>query len=48
MPRLAAQVKSALAAATSSQGQGDDYDAAANRAALELYGALDSALDSKA
>lgn len=44
----AAAVKSALSAATSAQGQGDEYDQAANRTALELYGALDSALDSKA
>ncbi|KXZ41615.1 hypothetical protein GPECTOR_362g135 [Gonium pectorale] len=44
----AAAVKSALNSATSAQGQGDEYDQAANRAALELYGALDSALDSKA
>ncbi|KAG2501389.1 hypothetical protein HYH03_001177 [Edaphochlamys debaryana] len=43
-----AAVKQALAAANSAQGQGDEYDQAANRAALELYGALDSALDSKA
>lgn len=43
-----AAVKSALAAATSAQGSGDEYDQAANRAALELYGALDSALDNKA
>ncbi|GLC35101.1 hypothetical protein PLESTB_000554500 [Pleodorina starrii] len=44
----AAQVKSALTAASSAQGQGDEYDQAANRAALELYGALDSALENKA
>ncbi|PNH06667.1 ATP synthase subunit delta', mitochondrial [Tetrabaena socialis] len=44
----AGAVKSALAAATSAQGQGDEYDQAANRAALELYAALDSAIDSKA
>ncbi|GFR45034.1 hypothetical protein Agub_g6401 [Astrephomene gubernaculifera] len=43
-----AQVKAALAAANSAQGQGDEYDQAANRAALELYGALDSALENKA
>jgi F-type H+-transporting ATPase subunit delta len=44
----AAAVKSALAAATSAQGSGDEYDQAANRAAVELYGALDAALDNKA
>ncbi|KAG2432240.1 hypothetical protein HXX76_009159 [Chlamydomonas incerta] len=42
-----AAVKSALAAANSAQGTGDDYDQAANRAALELYAALDAALDQK-
>lgn len=44
----AAAVKSALANATSAAGQGDEEDQAAARAAVELYAALDSALDSKA
>lgn len=43
-----AAVKSALAAAQSSQGQGDEEEQAANQAALTLYSALDAALDSKA
>lgn len=42
-----AAVKSALAAAASAPA-GDDFDAAVNRTAVELYSALDAALDSKA
>lgn len=42
-----AAVKSALAAAQSAQAS-DDYEAAVNRTAVELYAALDSALDAKA
>eukprot|EP00798_Chlamydomonas_sp_ICE-L_P014841 gene14841-20895_t len=44
----AAGVKSALATAMSQQGQGDEYDQAVSRTAIELYAALDSALDAKA
>lgn len=40
-------VKSALAAAQGAQGA-DDFDAAVNRAAVELYSALDAAMDQKA
>jgi len=43
-----AAVKAALSAASSAQGQGDENDQAAARAAVELFAALDSALDSKA
>jgi F-type H+-transporting ATPase subunit delta len=43
-----AAVKTALAAANSAQGQGDEQDQAAARAAVELYAALDAAMDSKA
>jgi F-type H+-transporting ATPase subunit delta len=43
-----AAVKSALANASSSQGQGDEEEQAASRAAVELFAALDAALDSKA
>mmetsp|Transcript_34432 Transcript_34432/g.76512 ORF Transcript_34432/g.76512 Transcript_34432/m.76512 type:complete len:205 (+) Transcript_34432:125-739(+) len=43
-----AAVKSALATAVSSQGQGDEYDQAVARTAVELYSALDAALDAKA
>ncbi len=43
----AAAVKSALAAASSAQGQGDENDQAAARAAVELYAALDAAMDQK-
>ncbi len=44
----AAAVKSALSAAAGAQGQGDEEDQAASRAAVELYAALDAAMDSKA
>lgn len=40
-------VKAALSAAQSASG-GDDYDAAVQRTTVELYAALDSAVDSKA
>jgi F-type H+-transporting ATPase subunit delta len=43
-----AAVKAALANASSAQGQGDENEQAAARAAVELYAALDAALDSKA
>lgn len=43
-----AAVKAALASAVSAQTSGDDYEQAVARTALELYGALDSALDNKA
>lgn len=43
-----AAVKSALAAAQSASSAGDETEQAVNRAAIELYGALDSALDQKA
>lgn len=43
-----AAVKSALATAQSAQGQGDEEEQAAARAAVELLSALDSALDNKA
>lgn len=42
-----AAVKSALATAQGQQGQGDEEDQAAARAAVELYSALDSALSNK-
>lgn len=42
-----AAVKAALAAAQGAPAS-DDYDAAVNRTAVELYSALDSALDAKA
>lgn len=41
----AAAVKTALASALSAQGQGDDLEQAVNRTAVELYGALDGALE---
>uniref|UniRef100_A0A7R9YRU9 ATP synthase F1 complex delta/epsilon subunit N-terminal domain-containing protein n=1 Tax=Chlamydomonas euryale TaxID=1486919 RepID=A0A7R9YRU9_9CHLO len=41
-------VKSALAQAQGAQGQGDEEDQTASRAAVELYSALDAAMDSKA
>ncbi|MEW5312105.1 MAG: hypothetical protein WDW38_003757 [Sanguina aurantia] len=40
-----AAVKTALASALSGQGQGDDMEQAVNRTAVELYGALDGALE---
>ncbi len=43
-----AAVKAALANASSAQGQGDENEQAAARAAVELYAALDAALDNKA
>ena len=43
-----AAVKAALAAASSAAGQGDENEQAAARAAVELYAALDAAMDSKA
>lgn len=43
-----AAVKTALSTATSQQGQGDEYDQAVSRAAVELYSALDSAIETKA
>ncbi|KAJ9526799.1 ATP synthase [Haematococcus lacustris] len=43
----AAAVKSALASAMGASAA-DDYEAAVNRTAVELYSALDSAMDSKA
>lgn len=43
-----AAVKQALAAASAQAGQGDEYDQAVSRTAVELYAALDGAMDSKA
>lgn len=43
----AAAVKSALSAATSAQAS-DEYEAVVNRTAVELYSALDAALEQKA
>jgi len=42
-----AAVKAALSAASSAQAA-DDYEAAVNRTAVELYSALDAALEQKA
>jgi F-type H+-transporting ATPase subunit delta len=43
-----ASVKASLAAASAQQGQGDEQDQAVARTAVELFSALDQALDSKA
>ena len=43
-----AAVKSALSTAMATQSQGDEYEQAVSRAAVELYSALDSAVETKA
>eukprot|EP00798_Chlamydomonas_sp_ICE-L_P032224 gene32224-16783_t len=43
-----AAVKSALATASSQAGQGDEYEQAVARTAVELYAALEASLDAKA